>query len=135
MFTIKTKADYGLIIMLDLAKNYKKDFLPLSNILKEKNISNNYLTQIAQYFLQAGLIISREGSGGGYKLSRPPQKISILEILEAIEGHEISIKCLSKKKEKCSCEKKCDTRKAWQGIVGDIKKVLGRKKLSDLIKK
>lgn len=134
MFTIKTKSDYGLIIMLNLAKNYKKGFLPLSSVLEEKKISNNYLTQIAQYFLKSGLIVSKEGSGGGYKLSRSPQKISVLEILESIEGHEIKITCLSRKKEKCSCDKKCDTRKAWEEIVGDIKKVLGKKSLGDLKK-
>ena len=133
MFTIKTKVDYGLILMLELANKYNKGFLPLSAVLTERNISTNYLTQIAQYFLKSGLIVSREGSGGGYKLSRPPKQISVLEILESIEGHDISIKCLSRKKEQCSCDDKCHTRKVWQEIVGDMKLVLNKKSLGDLI--
>lgn len=134
MFTIKTKIDYGLIIMIAMARNYKKGFLALSNVLKEKNISANYLTQIAQYFLRAGLIVSKEGSGGGYRLAKSPNKISVLQIIEALEGDGINIKCLSEKKDICSCKNKCETRRLWVDIIKDIKIVLGRKKLGELIK-
>jgi len=134
MFTIKTKTDYGLIIMIELAKNYKKGFLPLSSIFKQKNISANYLTQIAQYFIKSGLILSKEGSGGGYKLSKPPAQISVLEVIESIEGDNINIKCLSGKNKKCACVDPCETRRMWASIATDIKKSLAKKTLANLIK-
>ena len=133
MFNISTKSDYGLIVMVELGKNYKKDYLSLVNIAKAKKLSAGYLVQIIQPLVKADLIKSKEGKGGGYKLLKAPNKISVLEIIEALEGPTNLVKCLRDGKTKCSCFFDCDMKKVWPVIIEDVKNVLRKRKLKDLL--
>ena len=134
MFNISTKSDYGLIVMVELAKKYQKDYLSLSHIAKDKKLSSAYLVQIIQPLIKANLIESKEGKGGGYKLLKKSSQISVLEIIEALEGPANLVKCLQNSKVKCSCFIDCDIKKFWPVIIEDVKSVLRKRKLNDLIK-
>lgn len=118
--------------MVELAKKYKKDYLSLADIAKAKKLSSAYLVQIIQPLIKAKLIESKEGKGGGYKLLKAPNKISVLEIIEALEGPANLVKCLRDSKMKCSCFDNCDMKSVWPTIIEDVKNVLNRRKLSDL---
>ncbi len=133
MFNISTKSDYGLIVMVELAKKYQKDYLSLSEIAKDKKLSSAYLVQIIQPLIKAKLIESKEGKGGGYKLLKAPTQISLLEIIEALEGPANLVKCLRDTKTKCSCFFDCDMKRIWPAIIEDVKSVLNKRRLSDLI--
>ncbi|MFA6551206.1 MAG: Rrf2 family transcriptional regulator [Patescibacteria group bacterium] len=133
MFNISTKSDYGLIVMSELAKKYPKDYLSLTDIAKDKKLSPAYLTQIIQPLIKTKLIASKEGKGGGYKLLKAPAQISILEIIEALEGPANLVKCLRDKKVKCSCFLNCEIKSVWPVIIEAVKKSITDIKLSDLI--
>ena len=133
MFNISTKSGYGFIVMLELAKNYKKNYMSLSDIAREKKLSSGYLLQIVQPLVKAKLIKSKEGKGGGYRLAKDPNKISVLEILETLEGSVSLVKCLVKDHKKCPAFSVCNAKDIWPVVLGDVRKVLGKRKIGDLI--
>ncbi|MBT7553204.1 Rrf2 family transcriptional regulator [bacterium] len=133
MFNISAKADYGLIIMLELAKNHGQGYLAMSDISTAKNLSSHYLTQITKPLREAKLLASKEGKTGGYTLSRKPEEITILEILEALEG-KIKLNrhdCSSI----CAAFANCEAKTIWPSIMMEIKKLLAKKTLADLLNK
>ncbi|MGN0588305.1 MAG: RrF2 family transcriptional regulator [Ruminiclostridium sp.] len=92
---ILTKVECGLIIMTDIAANsVNGDAVTLYNIASRQNISIKYLEQIVALLRQNALLRSIKGPHGGYLLSRNPEKISIKEIIDAIDitviGNDIS---------------------------------------------
>jgi len=133
MFNISTKSDYGFIVMLELARGYGRGLLSLSEIAKKRKLSSGYLVQILQPLIKAKLIISKEGKGGGYKLAKSPQAISVLEIIEALEGKAALVKCLKQGSNCCAGFAACDAKKVWGIIAKDIQEMLKEKTLEDLV--
>ena len=83
---ISTKGRYGLRAMLDIAVNSPADYIPLKLIAERQNISENYLEQVFSILRKADLVKSIRGSQGGYTLSREASKITVGEVLRALEG-------------------------------------------------
>ena len=107
---IAKKEDFALIFMGALSKYYPGKYVSLAKAAKECNLSPLFLKHIASALLQKGLLESKEGIGGGYKLSRDPGKIAISEIIGAISKGIISPICeksgecrVKVKKRVCSC--------------------------------
>ncbi|QQG52534.1 MAG: Rrf2 family transcriptional regulator [Candidatus Falkowbacteria bacterium] len=132
MFQIKTRVDYGLIIMLELAANDSSP-LSLTGLAKRLKVTSAYLIQISQPLTKAGLIKSREGTKGGYTLAKPAGKISLLAIFEALEG-DIKRRCVSLDG-KCPNAKDCKARGPWDIVLDDIKSALGKRSLASLVGK
>ena len=79
------KAHYATLAMLALASRYDtKELQSARNIASEHGIPNQFLGQILQQLRTAGLIHSTRGANGGFSLQRPPQQISVYEIIEAV---------------------------------------------------
>ncbi|OGF26599.1 hypothetical protein A2477_01765 [Candidatus Falkowbacteria bacterium RIFOXYC2_FULL_47_12] len=135
MFNVSTKSDYGFIVMLELAKQYKKSCVPLAQIAANKKLSVGYLVQLIQPLVKDGLIISKEGKGGGYALAKSPQAISVLTILEALEGPAMLVKCLKRNEQQCPGFAECEMRNVWQALADEMRKILKKKTLADLMKK
>jgi len=133
MFKISAKTDYGLLIMLELARYYGQ-IVPLSPLAKVLKVSSPYLSQVAKSLQKADLVKSREGAGGGYYLSRPAEKIKVLEILEALSG-EIKVRCAHSESGTCPHFKDCGLKSAWPLLLGDIKKSLDKRSLASLLVK
>ncbi len=87
---LSTRSQYGLRIMLNLGLHVDGKPLQLSEIATRERISEKYLGQIIMPLRASGLVNSVRGSQGGYFLSRPAREITVLQVVEAIEG-EISI--------------------------------------------
>lgn len=84
---ISAKAEYACLAMLALARR-RADEPPLRirEIAEEEGIPERYLVQILLQLKGAGLVISTRGASGGYRLARPATRISIHEVLTAIDG-------------------------------------------------
>lgn len=131
MFQISAKTDYGLLIMMTLAR--KSDSItPLSPLAKHLDVSSSYLSQIANSLQKANLIKSKEGVKGGYYLARLASKISILEILEALSG-SIRVRCAHGEAKVCPHFKNCGLKSAWPILLGDIKGSLAHRSLASLL--
>ena len=86
MLNITTKSIYGINALIYLAEIYGDGLAQVKNIAKNKKIPQNFLVQILNKLVKAGFVKSIRGVNGGYKLQLPPERISILSVLEVLEG-------------------------------------------------
>jgi Rrf2 family transcriptional regulator, cysteine metabolism repressor len=83
---ISSRGEYGIRALLDLALRYGEGPVQSREIHQRQAIDENYLNQILIVLRKAGLIESQRGPQGGHRLARPPAKITLLEVVSALEG-------------------------------------------------
>lgn len=83
---ISSKGDYGLRALFDLAQRYGEGPVQSEEIARRQGIPVNYLNQLLITMRRARLIESVRGPQGGHLLARPPETITLLEILTVLEG-------------------------------------------------
>ena len=128
---LSTRGRYGLRFMIELALNSENKPILLKKISENQGISLKYLEQIAILLRNAGLIKSFRGQKGGYVLARPPENITITEILKALEGEIAIVDCVKFPK---TCERfeNCPTVNLWKTINDKIVDYLNSTTLKDL---
>lgn len=144
---LSTKSRYGVRAMFDMA--YHAGTLPaqIKDISRRQNISPRYLEQIFQDLKKAGLLTSRRGPQGGYKLSRSAEEITVKDIVLAAEGELQLVNCvkgLRKTKadeeggeQTCQFDNRCVTQNIWSTastLLGDYFGTLSLKTLCDQAK-
>lgn len=77
---------YAVRATLQLAKSDSATPVPCSQLASEGNMPERFLLQILRSLVTHGILRSTRGVDGGYSLVRPPQEVSLLEVIEAIEG-------------------------------------------------
>ena len=91
-----TKAEeYGLFGAVHLAKQPRGTVISLTEISEAQSIPDKFLAKIFQNMTRAGILKSHRGVRGGFSLIKPPKKITIAEILNAIQGDTDPVKCVS----------------------------------------
>ena len=129
---ISTKGRYALRVMIDLAE-HPEGLVPLRDIAERQDISKKYLEIIVKDLVKGKLIKGVSGKGGGYCLTRKPNKYTVLEIIELMEGTVSPVACLIDKDYDCPRKKKCQTLPMWKEFDTMIYKFFKGKKLSDLL--
>ena len=89
---LSVKVDYACRVLAQLAKNYGEQRLGhIEELARIEAVPANYLVQILTELRNGGLIISRRGKHGGYLLARPPEKITLYDIVTLIEGDHLEL--------------------------------------------
>lgn len=83
---ISRAGEYGVLGMLHLARQAPGQVVMLSDVSRGQQIPHSFLAKIFQSLARAGLVESCRGVGGGFTLARRPGEITVLEVIEAIEG-------------------------------------------------
>ena len=83
---LSTRTQYGLRMLCQLAAEFDRGSIQMGEIGEREGISEKYLGQIMLILKSSGLVLSVRGAQGGYYLSRPPDRIGLLEAFEALEG-------------------------------------------------
>ncbi len=83
---ISTRGQYGLRALVDLAINASSGPIPLSSIAGRQSLSLGYLEQVFSSLRKAGLVRSVKGAQGGYILADSQAKITVGDVLRALEG-------------------------------------------------
>ncbi len=91
---ISTRARYGTRAMLELALSYGSGKVMVKDIANKQKISPRYLEQLLYSLKMAGLVRSVRGTGGGFILSRPPQSIKLIDIVEGLDGSISPVNCV-----------------------------------------
>jgi Rrf2 family protein len=86
MLTISNKTRYGLTALLALAEFHNSGLLQIKDIASRCGIPHQFLEQIFNRLVKAGIIKSTRGKKGGYQLARPPGQITVLDIVNSLEG-------------------------------------------------
>jgi Rrf2 family transcriptional regulator, cysteine metabolism repressor len=91
---MSTRGRYGVRLMVALAMNYGRGSSLLKDIAHQEGISEKYLGQIVIPLKASGLVVSQRGAHGGYALARPPEAITVKDVVEAIEGAIAPVPCV-----------------------------------------
>lgn len=84
---ISCKSEYALLALLELATHYNEgEPLQIRQIAAQQNIPDRYLEQLLATLRRAGVVKSQRGAKGGYVLAREPWKISLMEVVDCLEG-------------------------------------------------
>jgi len=130
---LTTKGRYAVTAMLDLALRYDKGAVTLAEIAKRQGISLSYLEQLFAKLRRTGLVDSVRGPGGGYTLAMEPGKISVAEIIVAINESIDATRCGGEKN--CHGDETCLTHQLWEDLSVRIYEFLNGITLGDLVTK
>ena len=86
---------YGLRALAVLADNYDKGPVSARQISEQEGISPSFLEQLLARLRQNGIVSGVRGPGGGFTLNRPPSRVRISDIVEALEGPDLVARCIS----------------------------------------
>lgn len=131
---LSTRGRYGARLMLDLSLQHGQGPVLLRELAERQGLSAKYLDQLAGNLRTAGLLKSKRGVGGGIMLAKPPQQISLLEVVEAVEGALSLVGCVAHP-EGCPRSQKCVTFEVWEELARTIRNVLSKITLADLARR
>ena len=132
---LSTKGRYGLRAVIDLALTSENEAVSISSIAARQSLSESYLEQLMGKLRKAGIVKSIRGAQGGYRLGRPPEEISVGDILRALEGDLDPVDCMALKHQEGGCvgQDACVTRYVWQKISDSINETVDGILLSTLL--
>jgi Rrf2 family protein len=114
MLRLSKKADYALIAMKHLALNAGAPSTSAREIAEQYDIPIELLAKVLQRLVRTGLLVSTQGTRGGYTLSRPSKAISVAEVIQAIDG-PLTVTACSTENHDCEQYSKCSVRDPlWQ---------------------
>lgn len=132
MLRISRKSDYGLLFLAYLAKQSRQRLVSLTEVAMVHKLPLPYLRQLALRLHKAGLIESKEGVHGGYRLAKNPNSITVSEVLQVFEKRLAPVACLDPN-DHCSAESTCTTQKIWKTLYGDMLKTFQNTTLQSLV--
>ncbi|MDO9009427.1 MAG: SUF system Fe-S cluster assembly regulator [Thiobacillus sp.] len=130
MLRIAKLTDYATVLMVRLAREPARCF-SAAQLSDELGLPLPTVSKLLKRLLQAGLLTSRRGAGGGYSLVHAPRAVSVADVVSAIEGPVALTEC-SLGKGSCSLEKNCATRANWQLISRVVRVALEAVSLADM---
>ncbi len=131
---ITKRQDYAILLMTKLCLEWQKRLVPLSEIARIYHLSPLFLKQLAIDLKSGGLIKSKEGTGGGYSLSRHPRTINLADILIGLSGQQILSPSCLKKNSHCALISACPPKRVWQKINTEMTKSLQKISLAEIAK-
>jgi Rrf2 family protein len=130
---VSAKEQHGLRAMAELAGRYGQGPVPLSEVAAALGVSRDYLEQVVPAMREAGLLASTRGAYGGYELALPPDQITVGQVLEALDGDILPIRCLGADQEAgCARSPTCATRAVWETVYQRVVETLNGMTLADL---
>jgi Rrf2 family protein len=125
------EGDYGIRSVLYLARQPYKKVSFVTEISEQYKIPRSFLAKILQKLVKAKIVRSYRGVKGGFSLARQAKDISVLDVLEAIEGKMAMNLCLSDKK-KCDFSRNCPVHSVWANVQSKIVEVLKKSNFEEL---
>ena len=129
---VTTKGRYALSMMLNIASYGTDRKIALRQVAEEEKISLKYLEQLAHSMVEAGLLTSARGHGGGYALARPASEIKIGDVLRTAEDGIVPVACVGLDGD-CSKKDMSPTLKFWTGLNKVIEDYIDKPTLADLV--
>lgn len=128
---LTTKGRFAVTAMLDLAMQHSSDPVTLAEISQRQNISLSYLEQLFGKMRRHALVNSVRGPGGGYRLAKDMGRVSVADIIAAVDEPIDSTRCGGK--ENCHDDKKCITHDLWAKLNQHIFDYLDAVTLKQLV--
>ena len=131
---LTSKGRYAVMAMADLAKNNVKEPTSLTEISLRQGISIAYLEQLFLKLRKNNLVQSVRGPSGGYVLTKTPEQIKLLSIINAVDEKIKTVKCRKESKRSCNGKSiKCITHNLWDDLEIHINKFFEDNTLNDVL--
>jgi Rrf2 family protein len=118
----------GIVV---LGERYGQGPLPLEDICQSRALPRQYLAKLFAMLARANLIEAVRGKGGGYILAKPPAKITLLQVIEAIEG-PLALNLCQSDPPKCE-QAQCKIRHVWTALQQDMRRQLACRTLDQFV--
>jgi Rrf2 family iron-sulfur cluster assembly transcriptional regulator len=132
MMELTRKGEYAIRGILYLAGLPQGKVALISEIAQSAEVPKSFLSKIFQSFAKMGLVNSYRGTGGGFILARPAARITLREVVEAVEGPILPNRCLIGKGA-CARDVTCSVHPVWQRVQKDVVAILEGITLEELI--
>jgi Rrf2 family cysteine metabolism transcriptional repressor len=133
-FHVSTRGEYGMRLMVDLARHWGQGTVSLHAVAEREDLPEAYLEQLVAALRKAGLVNGKRGAGGGYVLSREPRDITAGDVVRALEGRIEPQICTAEGEPVVNCvrEPDCGTRAVWLKLQDSIAKALDGMTLAEI---
>jgi Rrf2 family protein len=128
---ISRRADYGVRVILDLSTQSGNSRVSTEEIAARQRIPTPFLAKIISQLSLAGLVATCRGAGGGVTLSKPCSEISLLQVIEALEGPIQLNRCMIEA-ERCPRDEYCPVHDVWAKAQAGLTALLGATTFNEL---
>jgi Rrf2 family protein len=132
MLRLSKKTDYGLMAMKHMAVHRDRGSSSAREIAEQYGIPIELLAKVLQRLVRRGLLVSHQGTRGGYQLARGPAQISIADVIQAIDG-PVTVTACSTEEGMCDQFDKCNVRDPLWRVRERILGALGECTIADLV--
>jgi Rrf2 family protein len=132
---LSLRGEYALRALVVLGLNHGREVVRIQTISQQQNIPKRFLEQILNDLRSAGILESKRGLAGGYRLRVPPEQITLASVVRLIEGPLAPVSCVSEKfYERCSCpdENTCGIRSIMKEVRDAIVDILEKVTVAQL---
>lgn len=129
------KGEYGIRAVLDVALYADKGPVAVKDISRRQNVPIRFLEQVMNALKKGGIVESYRGASGGYKLARAADKITLAEVVAAVEGPLVVMECLGDLEQGKACDRsgECAIREVFGDVQRAVSGTLAAVTLSELI--
>jgi Rrf2 family protein len=135
MLKFSKKIEYALISLIDVGKKANGDLVSAKSISSKYQLPQELLGKVLQSLVKKGLLSSIQGVRGGYSINRNLSRITLLEVVEAIEGPIYLVNCTDENRCKCSQQPHCTIKSPMEAIQYELAAFFKKITLNDLANK
>lgn len=132
MIRMTRQADYGIVLLTSIAHRPEGSSTNARDLAAESHLPVPMVSKILKALARAGLLLSQRGVHGGYRLARSPERISVAEIITALEGPIGITECTSDVPVSCDISALCAVRSNWQTINRVVRDALEKITLAQM---
>jgi Rrf2 family protein len=124
-------ADYAVRVMIHLALLPAGARLPLGELANAVAVPESFLSKVLQTLTRAGFLVSRRGADGGFELAPGKSEVSMLDVVQAIDG-PIQLNVCLRGEESCERMEQCAAHPIWEEAQAAMLAVLGKALIAEL---
>jgi Rrf2 family iron-sulfur cluster assembly transcriptional regulator len=129
---LTTKGRFAVTAMIDVAMHSTNGPATLAGVSERQKISLSYLEQLFGKLRRHGLVESSRGPGGGYRLARSADTVSVADVIVAVDEPIDATQCGGR--ENCHDDRRCMTHELWSNLNSHILEYLQSVTLADLVR-
>lgn len=133
---LSVRGEYALRALLVLGRLPPAEVVSIHAIAREQRLPRKFLEQILNDLRHAGIVESRRGAAGGYRLARPAGEVPLAEVVRRVDGALAPVSCVSERfYEKCSCpdETRCPLRSIMKEVRDAVAVMMEGTTVGDLV--
>lgn len=129
---LTAKSEYGVLAMIDLACNHGEGPVSAREVAERRSIPPRFLEQLFVALRRAGLVNAIRGARGGFVLSADPSDITVLQVVEALEGPLTASVCDTERGNECGHAGACAAAPVWAKATSALRQVFASTTLEEL---